>query len=106
MMYFQIDLLSVAFQVTSLPEVPFSVGELYSGSMPISAADSSRELFFVFQPTIGDPVDEVTIWLNGGPGCSSLNGFFEENGLWVWEPGAPAPTLNEYAWVNVTNMLW
>jgi carboxypeptidase D len=96
----------VAFQVTSLPEVPFNIGELYSGSMPINSADSSRELFFVFQPTIGNPVDEVTIWLNGGPGCSSLNGFFEENGLWVWEPGAAAPTFNEYAWVNLTNMLW
>jgi carboxypeptidase D len=79
---------------------------MYSGSIPISTADSSRELFFVFQPTIGTPVDEVTIWLNGGPGCSSLNGFFEENGRFVWYPGADAPVENPNTWVGLTNLLW
>jgi Serine carboxypeptidase len=95
-----------AFRVTSLPDVPFSLGEFYSGLMPITSGDTSRELFFIFQPTIGAPVDELTIWLNGGPGCSSLEGFFEENGLFVWTPGSPAPAINPYSWVNMTNMLW
>jgi carboxypeptidase D len=79
---------------------------MYSGLVPISKTDSSRELFFVFQPKVGDPVDEITIWLNGGPGCSSLNGFFEENGKFVWYPGASEPIINENAWVNLTNVLW
>jgi carboxypeptidase D len=57
-----------AYQVTSLPDVPFDIGELYSGLVPIDVKDPSRELFFVFQPTIGAPVDEIVIWLNGGPG--------------------------------------
>ncbi|KAF2403100.1 carboxypeptidase S3, penicillopeptidase S3, CPD-S3 [Trichodelitschia bisporula] len=94
------------YQVTSLPDVPFTLGEFYSGSMPIKTGDTSRELFFVFQPTIGAPVDEITIWLNGGPGCSSLEGFFQENGLYVWREGDPAPIQNPWSWVNVTNMLW
>lgn len=68
--------------------------------------DTSRTLFFVFAPTIGEPVDEVTIWLNGGPGCSSLEGFFQENGPYVWLPGTVAPARNPYSWVNLTNMLW
>lgn len=67
-----------AYRVTSLPSVPFDVGELYSGLVPVYN-DPSRALFFFFAPTTGDPVDEVTIWLNGGPGCSSLEGFFQEN---------------------------
>jgi len=95
-----------AFQVKSLPDVPFDVGEMYSGLIPINSSDTSRELFFIFQPTVGEPVDEITIWLNGGPGCSSLEGFFEENGRFVWYPGASAPILNEYSWANITNMLW
>lgn len=79
---------------------------MYSGSVPIDLGDDSRSLFFVFQPKLGDPVDEVTIWLNGGPGCSSLEAFFQENGRFVWQPGTFAPVENPYSWVNLTNILW
>jgi carboxypeptidase D len=94
-----------AFQVKSLPDVPFDLGEMYSGNMPIKTGDKSRELFFVFQPTIGVPTDEITIWMNGGPGCSSLEGFFQENGRYVWREGEN-PSINQNSWVNLTNMLW
>lgn len=93
------------YKVDSLPDVNFDVGEMYSGNIPISYSNTSETLFFVFQPTVGEPVDEITIWLNGGPGCSSLEGFFQENGLFVWQPGTFAPVVNPYSWVNLTNML-
>jgi carboxypeptidase D len=93
------------FQVKSLPDVPFDVGEMYSGNIPIKTGDKSRELFFVFQPTIGAPVDEITVWMNGGPGCSSLEGFFQENGRYVWREGEN-PSINQNSWVNLTNVLW
>jgi carboxypeptidase D len=96
----------LAFRVESLPEVDFDIGEMYSGLIPIDMEDPSRALFFVFEPTVGDPVDEITIWLNGGPGCSSLEGFFQENGLFVWSPGMYQPQVNPYSWVNLTNVLW
>ncbi|KAK4688407.1 hypothetical protein P7C73_g1706, partial [Tremellales sp. Uapishka_1] len=92
--------------VESLPEVPFDLGELYSGLIPLDWSNKSEALFFFFQPTVGDPVDEITIWLNGGPGCSSLEGFFQENGRFTWQPGTFAPVENPYSWVNLTNMLW
>jgi Serine carboxypeptidase len=41
---------------------------MYAGLMPIDMNNTSRALYFVFQPTVGAPVDEITIWLNGGPG--------------------------------------
>lgn len=92
--------LALAFQVTSLPDVDFDIGEMYAGLMPINLNDTSRALYFVYQPTIGPEVDEVTIWLNGGPGCSSLEGFFQENGRFIWEAGVYAPVENPYSWVK------
>lgn len=89
-----------------MPQVDFDLGEMYSGLVPIAKNDTSRQLFFIFQPKLGAPVDEVTIWLNGGPGCSSLEGFFQENGRFLWQPGTFKPVENYYSWVNLTNMLW
>lgn len=42
----------------------------------------------------------------GGPGCSSLEGFFQENGRIQWTWGQYAPQINDYSWVNLTNVLW
>ncbi|KAG9555688.1 serine carboxypeptidase, partial [Aureobasidium melanogenum] len=97
---------ATTFFVESLPDVPFDLGEIYSGLVPIDYANTSEALFFVFQPKLGEPADEITIWLNGGPGCSSLEGFLQENGRFTWLPGTYAPTENPYSWVNLTNMLW
>lgn len=81
---------------------------MYSGLIPIDTNNKTDgELFFVFQPkTSGDPVDEVTIWFNGGPGCSSLEAWFQENGHFQWLPGTKEATLNHFAWSNLTNMLY
>jgi carboxypeptidase C (cathepsin A) len=46
----------------------FDIGEMYAGNIPIGT-NKSEALYFVFQPKLGAPVDEITIWLNGGPGC-------------------------------------
>lgn len=99
--------------------------EMYSGIIPVNVSDASRGFFFVFQPRVGPPVDEITIWFNGGPGkavleicvkqgqllismpgCSSLEGFFQENGRIQWTWGQYSPQINPYSWVNLTNMLW
>ncbi|KAF8863784.1 alpha/beta-hydrolase [Acephala macrosclerotiorum] len=100
------------FQSRFSPDIPYDVGEMYSELIPINIKQPSQGLFFVFQPKLGDPVDEVTIWLNGGPdeiflrGCSSLEGFLQKNGRFIQGWGQYAPTLNPYSWVNLTNMLW
>ncbi|KAI9698259.1 MAG: hypothetical protein M1820_007529 [Bogoriella megaspora] len=67
---------SADYLVESLPDINHDIGEMYSGQIQIGN-DSSRNMFFVFEPTIADPVDEVTIWFNGGPGCSSLEAFLQ-----------------------------
>ena len=62
---------------TGIPEVNFDVGESYAGLLPISDDPAeTRKLFFWFFPsTQAQRPEEIVIWLNGGPGCSSLSGF-------------------------------
>ncbi|KAI9658142.1 MAG: hypothetical protein M1831_003988 [Alyxoria varia] len=91
-----------------LPEVDFDIGESYAGLLPISPRKSEpRKLYFWFFPS-SNPLakDEITIWLNGGPGCSSLEGLFQENGPVVWQYGTRWPNKNPWTWVNETNMVW
>ena len=44
--------------------------------------------------------------MNGGPGCSSLEGLLQENGPFLWQYGTFAPVANNYKWNNLTNVVW
>lgn len=55
--------------------------------------------------------DPVTLWLNGGPGCSSLLGYLQEIGPFYLEDGAnykPGDNLteNKNAWTKISNLLF
>jgi carboxypeptidase D len=90
----------------NLPDIPFDIGESYAGLLPLNDS-SGRELFFWFVPSQNPAADnEVAIWLNGGPGCSSMIGFLQENGPISWEDGTYAPVPNVYSWSNLTNVVW
>jgi carboxypeptidase D len=69
--------------------------------------EEDRELYFWFFPSTNpDATDEITIWLNGGPGCSSMEGFLQENGPFLWQYGTFKPLSNPYSWHRLTNMVW
>jgi carboxypeptidase D len=90
----------------NLPDIAFDIGESYSGLIPIDDT-SNRELFFWFVPSDNQAADdEILVWLNGGPGCSSLMGFLQENGPFSWQTGVYAPVPNSYSWSNLTNVVW
>ncbi|EFY94224.2 peptidase S10 family protein [Metarhizium robertsii] len=90
----------------SIPEVKFDVGESYAGLLPMSPSSNSS-LFFWFFPTSNPKAsDEITIWLNGGPGDSSLNGMLLATGPFLWQPGTDRPIPNPYAWNNLTNVVY
>ncbi|KAH6674188.1 Alpha/Beta hydrolase protein [Halenospora varia] len=93
---------------TAIPEVDFDIGESYAGLMPISSApnETSQLYFWFFPSTNTEASDEILIWLNGGPGCSSLEGLLQENGPFIWQYGTYKPVPNPYTWVNLTNVVW
>lgn len=88
-----------------LPLVNATVQDSYAGRLPIASNDT-RSLFFWYWPSSARSSKTLTIWLNGGPGCSSLTGFLTELGTFTFRPGTDAPSVNEFAWSTVSDMLY
>ncbi|EJD40246.1 alpha/beta-hydrolase [Auricularia subglabra TFB-10046 SS5] len=88
-----------------IPLLNTTVQDSYTGLLPITgnASDETRKLFFWYWPTSApNGSNTLAIWLNGGPGCSSLIGFLSEHGAFTFRPGTEAPSVNPYAWSTVT----
>ncbi|XXG97922.1 hypothetical protein Hte_004238 [Hypoxylon texense] len=63
--------------------------------------------FFWFFEARNDPENApLSIWLNGGPGSSSLYGLFTENGPCYVNADSNSTTLSEFAWNRDVNMLF
>ena len=79
------------------PPVNFS---MYSGYVTVDAA-AGRALFYWLMEASGVPADSapLVLWLNGGPGCSSVGyGAMEELGAFRVNPDGATLSLNPYAW--------
>jgi carboxypeptidase C (cathepsin A) len=97
--------------ITNLPGLPGGTTptKQYSGWLQLSA-DKFFHYWFVYSAN-NPATDPVTLWLNGGPGCSSLDGFFYENGPFKFTgatdgTGLPILYNNPNSWHTVSNMLY
>ncbi|XP_038708605.1 serine carboxypeptidase-like 20 [Tripterygium wilfordii] len=69
-------------------------------------------LFYYFIVSERQPeTDPVVLWLNGGPGCSSFDGFIYEHGPFNFKDGIssgslPRLHLNPYSWSKVSNIIY
>lgn len=76
----------------------------YSGYLDVT---DTKSLHYVYIESQGDPTtDPVLIWFNGGPGCSSLLGFFQEHGPFVIDDFQTEIKENPYPWNIRANVLY
>uniref|UniRef100_A0A0D9VUP5 Carboxypeptidase n=1 Tax=Leersia perrieri TaxID=77586 RepID=A0A0D9VUP5_9ORYZ len=100
--------LKEADKVSELPGQPGRADfDQYAGYVTVSAT-SGKALFYYFVEAAEDPSTKpLVLWLNGGPGCSSLgDGAMLEIGPFFVNSDNKTLSINRYAWNNVANMLF
>jgi cathepsin A (carboxypeptidase C) len=91
-------------RVKGLPDVSDFESPSYSGYLTVS---DSKSLHYMFTESLDDPAnDPLVIWFNGGPGCSSMLGFMQENGPYIIDDGESVIKKNPEPWNKRANVMW
>jgi hypothetical protein len=91
-------------EVTGLPGLKSKLDfQHFAGYLNVNATNN-RNLFYWFTKA-SNASNDLVLWLNGGPGCSSVSGFFTENGPFVVKSDGSIK-LNSFAWNTRANVLW
>ncbi|KAL6113160.1 uncharacterized protein ACO6RY_11503 [Pungitius sinensis] len=92
-------------EVTHLPGMSFKPNyRQWSGHLQ---ARPGTFLHYWFVTSQRDPVkDPLVLWLNGGPGCSSLDGFLSENGPFHVNDNGATVYENPFSWNKIANVLY
>ncbi|KAM6223756.1 lysosomal protective protein-like [Rhynchocyon petersi] len=90
--------------VTSLPGLSAQLNFLqWSGYLQ---AGEGKYFHYWFVESQGNPAsDPLVLWLNGGPGCSSMEGILAENGPYRMNADGSL-YMNKYSWNKVANVLY
>ena len=90
----------------SIPEFPSSYDHpIYAGYLNLTVFDKAF-YYFLFMSQSGHESDPLLVWLNGGPGCSSLGGMTSENGPFVFETNSTKMKINQNAWNKNAHVLY
>lgn len=92
-------------EVTQLPGMGFKPNyKQWSGYLQ---ARQGKFLHYWFVTSQNNPsTDPVVLWLNGGPGCSSLDGFLSENGPFHVNKNGDRLYENPFSWNKIANILY
>ncbi|KAG9408884.1 hypothetical protein AC1031_020796 [Aphanomyces cochlioides] len=94
-------------KITSLPgyDDPKPINfDQYAGHIELPS--NRQKMFYWLVESESNPAsDPLVLWLNGGPGCSSLGGFFTELGPFVVESDLSVKR-NPYAWNRKANIVF
>lgn len=84
---------------------------MYAGLLPSSENPKDQLFYWFFRSPEESATNHVpvTLWLNGGPGSSSMIGLFVENGPIKVSQNTDKTFTVEYidnSWVSISNMLF
>ncbi|KAJ7520944.1 hypothetical protein O6H91_19G031300 [Diphasiastrum complanatum] len=94
--------------IVDLPGAPSVTFAQYSGYITVDEK-TGRSLFYWFvEADVPDPTSApLTLWLNGGPGCSSVGGgMLSELGPFYPDKDGLHLQLNPYSWNKVSNIVF
>ncbi|URE32817.1 Serine carboxypeptidase [Musa troglodytarum] len=93
--------------VVRLPGQPKVGFRQYAGHVDVDVK-AGRSLFYYFAEADGDAHKKpLTLWLNGGPGCSSVGGgAFTELGPFYPRGDGRGLRINKMSWNKVSNLLF
>ncbi|KAI8899317.1 peptidase S10, serine carboxypeptidase, partial [Globomyces pollinis-pini] len=88
------------YKVKTIPGIPAINVDMHAGHIP--TIGDTEYFFWLFNSK--NKSNKLVIWLNGGPGCSSMDGVFLENGPFRFN----GTTLveNKHSWYANANMLY
>uniref|UniRef100_A0A914V649 Carboxypeptidase n=1 Tax=Plectus sambesii TaxID=2011161 RepID=A0A914V649_9BILA len=98
---------AAADEITNLPGVSFNTNfKQYSGYLNANQQGTWKLHYWLVESQGNAATDPLILWLNGGPGCSSVGGMFEELGPFYPENGGGSLYENVFSWNKVANVLF
>ena len=99
------------YYVDVLPGAPTVSFEQYAGRLPVDDGFGGELFFWMFTMenttlSTADKSVPLVIWLNGGPGCSSLLGLLSEQGPWRPRPDGSGVDLHNYHWAKASHIVF
>ncbi|XP_042520759.1 serine carboxypeptidase-like 31 [Macadamia integrifolia] len=93
--------------VTELPGQPEVGFRHYAGYVTVNEKNGRALFYWFYEASIQSMEKPLVLWLNGGPGCSSVGyGATQEIGPFIVDTDGSGLKFNPYSWNTEANMLF